>query len=204
LCRENPVGGRDPAGRQGIVDDKRVGGKRGLMTASLVLFSLFSFVAEANTETDENRQYAIQHSLGMSEKLGPFGLYNATFSLKEESNEYFVVVGSTVIIFGGAGIGWKHIYLDKIISPYTCITAYGIYTLPAMCTNCTGIAMDAYISGSLGVELRLFKAKTYSSHVQIGVFSAYSLSDMSVFESPSDRPLIWPVINLKISREIEG
>ncbi len=136
-------------------------------------------------------------TVGVSEKLGVLGVFSAELAWRDESTEYFVVAGTSLFIIGGVGVGWKHHFFpEEVVSPYTCVTAYGVYILPALCTHCSGIDMTAHVSGSAGVGIRIFEHAPHRLELQFGILSAFDLSAWEVFESPSDRPLLWPVANL--------
>ena len=166
----------------------------------LLLLLPFSTPSEEVSGPEPGLQKYVENSFGLTEKMNVFGMYSLTVGLRDHSDQYFVVLGTTFIIFGGVGVGWKHNFSDSAVSPYTCVTAYGVYTLPAMCPNCGSIPKTrAYASGSAGLEFEIYKSRSRVSHIQLGVLTAYSFHDLAIFESPSDIPWIWPVVNLKIS-----
>ena len=47
--------------------------------------------------------------------------------------------------------------------------------------------------------LRLTKQKN-KIHIQTGFISQYNFTEKDFFESPSDKPAIWPTLNIKFSR----
>ena len=144
-------------------------------------------------------------SIGMSETLGVFGMLNANYDVKGRSNDsdhYFVTAGIFPIPFiGGAGFGWKHYFNASRISPFSSLAGFGTYVLPAMCStdNCK-TKFGLIVSASLGYDFYLIKSDRLNLHLQLGVLSQYDLINWELFESPSNIPEIWPVINLKLGK----
>ena len=145
--------------------------------------------------------------IGMSETMGVFGMINANYDIDAWSNDsdhYFITAGVFPIPFiGGAGFGWKHYYNSTRVSPFSSLTGFGTYALPAMCStgNCrTKFGLIA--SASLGYDFYLIKSDRLNLHLhlQLGVLSQYDIANLEFFESPSNIPEIWPVINLKLGK----
>jgi hypothetical protein len=86
------------------------------------------------------------------------------------------------------------------LSQSTSLTASAIYTLPVMCSgdNC-GIDIRPFVMAAACVDLTVIDGKRLGLHFTPGIMSTYSVFDGGIFESPSDRPAIWPVINLGLS-----
>ncbi len=139
-------------------------------------------------------------SVGMSETLGIYG--GVTVNLNRigstSRDQYFMTLGTSLFFLGGAGLGWKHYFSSSRVAPYVSLAAFGTYALP-MCGKSSGCALplSANISGSLGLDLYLYKSNWLKLHLQIGVMTIYNMIDFEIFESPSDIPILWPVINLK-------
>ena len=136
----------------------------------------------------------------MSE-LGAYGLLSVNYnheSLSDNNNQYFTTFGVYLIpLLGGVGYTWKHYFNSSRISPFTSLTGFGAFALPVMCSKCDSIIGDLLVSGSIGVDYYVTKKDWINIHFQLGIMSQYSLTGGEVFESPSDIPEIWPVINIK-------
>ena len=137
-----------------------------------------------------------QLSVGMSETLGPFGGFNITKSRFAGRSEFFVVAGSTAIIVGGAGAGWKYRFRDWGAVPYVSLTGSGVFFLPMSESN-KAIPTYLFTTGSVGLELPLFQFQHTKVSGDLGLMSIFNVTKWEVFESPSDRPEIWPTFNLK-------
>ena len=147
--------------------------------------------------------------LGISESLGVFGLISMDIELTTLSKEneffYFTIGSFPLPIFGGAGITYKRYYnsygidpLSKIyIQPYVSTTLFSSYMLgpsdsPAKTFNMATIGF--------GADFFVIKINSTSINIQTGIFTQYNFSERELFESPSDKPEIWPAINIKISQ----
>jgi hypothetical protein len=139
------------------------------------------------------------YAVGMSEKMGPFGIFSGSRVIERGSEELHLVIGAfPVPIIGGMGAGWRHNFGEARAVPFTNLTASAIYTLPAMCTANCGIDIRPYVTGSAGIDVKLAEAQTMDFHLMVGVMSMFSVFEGAIFESPSDRPAIWPVLNLSL------
>jgi len=138
-----------------------------------------------------------RHSFGMTDSLGVMGMYSYRVSDPEQYGGAFVTVGTTFIIFGGAGMGYQHHFGEGHLAPFVTTTGFVQYMLPAMCTgdDCP-TEFTPMLSGSGGIELRTLREGRTNFHLQAGVWSAVDLTDMGAIASPSDKPSIWPVINV--------
>ena len=143
--------------------------------------------------------------IGMSETMGVFGMINANYNIDAWSNDsdhYFITTGVYPIPFiGGAGLGWKHYYNSNRVSPFSSLTGFGAYMLPVMCSgdHCK-TKFGIIASASLGYDFYFIKSDRLNLHLQLGVLSQYDLANLEFFESPSNIPEIWPVINLKFGK----
>jgi hypothetical protein len=145
----------------------------------------------------------IQFSLGLSDSFGVLGLGSVKLTDPERFGDFFFTAGTTLIFLGGAGVGYQHSFGQGHLAPYATTTALVGYTLPMMCSvEPCRIRFMPMVSGSGGIELRSLREEQTNFRLQIGLWSAFDFSSLSVFESPSDRPLIWPVINLGWSGSI--
>lgn len=160
-----------------------------------VIISLLIFIGIYESKS-ESRSVTV----GISETLGIHG--GVTINLKRDistnRDHYFVALGTTIFFLGGAGFGWKHYFSSSRVAPYITLAAFGTYVLP-MCGKSSGcgLPLSANISGSVGLDLTLFKSDWLNLHLQIGAMTIYNVIDLELFESPSDIPGLWPVINLK-------
>ena len=165
----------------------------------IVIFSLSFLSAGSDAEK-------MSVSVGITETMGIFGMINLNYNIdswSNETNRYFITTGVFPIPFiGGAGIGWKRYFNSSRFSPYVSATALGTYVLGFCQTdNCDSSAkLGAIISTSLGCDMQLIKSNKFNLHLQVGVLSQYNLTNLEVFESPSDEPGLWPVFNFKFYR----
>lgn len=143
-----------------------------------------------------------KHSVGMTESLGVMGIYSYKLSNEEQFGGAFLTVGTTFLLFGGAGVGYTHHFGEGHLAPFVTTTGLVTYTLPMMCTgsNCA-TRYTPMVSGSGGLELRSLRQGRTNFHLQAGVWSAFDLASDGVLESPSDKPSIWPMLNLAWSSE---
>ena len=139
-------------------------------------------------------------TFGMSEKLGPFGILTRSAVFVRGANE-FHVVGGTSLFFGGVGSGWRFNLRQGRIVPFTNLTASAVYFLPVMCStdNCRTV-VKPFLIGSFCLDLVVFDGERFDLHLVPGVMSIFDIWSWEISESPSDRPAIWPVINLGLSR----
>ena len=144
--------------------------------------------------------------VGMSETMGIFGMINANYDIDAWSNDsdhYFITMGVFPIpVIGGAGIAWKHYFNSSRITPFSSVSMSGTYILSwcqsDRCDNPAKLAM--ILTAALGYDFYLIKSDRLNLHLQLGVLSQYGLGNLEFFESPSDIPEMWPVINLKIGK----
>ena len=142
--------------------------------------------------------------IGMSEKMGLFGMINASYDLpglSKDQYKFSVEIGS-IMIAGGAGISWKRYFNSSRITPFSSASVTGTYILSWCQTdNCDNPAqLGLMLTGALGYDFYLIKSDRMNIHLQLGVLSQYDFINKGIFESPSDKPEIWPVINLKFGR----
>ena len=141
--------------------------------------------------------------VGMSETMGLFGMINANYDIDKWSNErnhYVITVGVFPIpILGGIGIAWKRHFKSSRITPFTSASVSRTYMLGWCQTdNCDNSAeLGIMLTGALGYNFHFIQSNRLNMHLQLGVLSQYDLANQDFFESPSDKPSIWPVINLK-------
>ena len=175
-----------------------------MLTAFLMSLSV-SFASEevAVPTSSDGPSYKVQHSLGLSETMGPFGIYNYSRSRSFGLNEFYVVAGTSAIIFGGVGAGWKVRLRERGVTPYVTVTGSGIYMVPSMCQDCGPIRTHVFAIGSVGVELPLVQLRHSTLLADFGVMSIYNVSEWERFDSPSDIPAIWPAFNLKLRGKTE-
>ncbi|MDP6935334.1 MAG: hypothetical protein QGG40_20610, partial [Myxococcota bacterium] len=147
-----------------------------------------------------NIAHGSQLSFGMSDSLGVYGVGSLTFPIDQVHEDLFIVVGSTLFVLGGGGIGWQHYFSEGPISPFATVTGFAAYTLPMMCvTDDCSIYVAPFLGAAGGVEFRTQRPDTTNFHLQLGVYSSYDLREGEVLESPSDKPLIWPLLNVGMS-----
>ena len=144
-------------------------------------------------------------SFGMHESLGIFGLIaiNSEINIEKwdkKKNHLYLVGGVMGIpIIGGSGITWKRYFNSSRLSPFSTLSILGIYLLP-ICQTCGDnckVKTDLLVSSSLGLDLNIIKLKKSNLNIQFGVLSMYSIGNKETFDSPSDKPSIWPIINFK-------
>ena len=144
--------------------------------------------------------------IGMSETMGMFGMINLNYDIdkwSDSKNHYFITAGVFPIpLFGGAGIAWKRYFNSSRITPFTSASVTGTYILSWCQTdNCDNPAqLGLMLTGALGYDFYLIKSDKINIHLQLGVLSQYDFINKGIFESPSDKPGIWPVINLKFGK----
>lgn len=144
----------------------------------------------------------VRYSVGLGDSLGPIGLVSAQIYDKERFGDAYLVVGTTLLIINGVGVGWQRRFGDGIVAPYVNATAFAMIGLPAMCqTDHCSIKVLPMVSGSGGIELRTRSEDKTNLHLQLGVWSAYDFVSTEIFESPSDKSYIWPVINVGWTRK---
>ena len=144
--------------------------------------------------------------IGMSETMGIFGMINANYNIDawgNDSDHYFITAGVFPIpLIGGAGVAWKRYFNSSRIRPFSSMAITGTYILGWCQTdNCDNSAkLGMIITAALGYDFYLIKSDRLNLHLQLGVLSQYGLGNLEFFESPSDIPEMWPVINLKLGK----
>ena len=164
----------------------------------LILSLLLSFSILSASPPEPNMR-----SVGFtSETMGLWGMLNVNYTIDDwssDSDHYYVTAGASLIpLMGGVGFAWKHYFNSSRAAPFFCMSTFGTYILPVMCqTDDCSTQLGIITSGSFGYDFHLIQSNKFNLHLQIGILSQYDLINLEVFESPSDRPEIWPVFNLK-------
>ena len=139
-------------------------------------------------------------SVGMSEKMGPYGILSESMVFVRGANETQLFAGTTLFV-GGVGAGWRHNFRQGRVVPFTNLSASAIYFLPVMCgSGDCPIKIRPYVIGTAAVDLVVVDGEKQNLHLVLGVMSMFDVVNWELFESPSDRPAIWPVFNVAISR----
>ena len=164
----------------------------------IVLFTTLSMLS-ANLKFESIK-------FGMSESLGIFGIYNVDYKIEKFSNNLYLTYGFFVFpIFGGAGLTYKKYITNAKPDPkskrsanlYLTSTIFKYYALALHGDN---IASGTIGTIGAGLDLLLFQRKKNKIHIQAGFISQYNFTEKDFFESPSDKPAIWPSLNIKFSR----
>jgi len=149
--------------------------------------------------------------IGIPESLGVFGLISVDFEISNistnEDDFFYLTLGTFPIpIIGGAGLTYKRYFnsfqIDPIsntyFKPYVSTTLFSCYMMGA-----SDSMANTYNMATLGFGADFFVIKVNSTNINIqaGVFTQYNFSEREFFGSPSDQPLIWPTINIKISQD---
>lgn len=147
--------------------------------------------------------------IGIPESLGVFGLISVDFEISNISNEddiFYLTLGTFPLpIFGGAGFTYKRYFnsfeIDPIsnsyFKPYVSTTLFSCYMLGPSDSPAKTYNMATF---GFGADFFIIKVNSTSINIQTGVFTQYNFSEREFFGSPSDQPLIWPTINIKISQ----
>ena len=143
--------------------------------------------------------YTKSTSIGISESMGIFGMISRENKFSNDS-DFFMTRGVFLIPFmGGWGVGWKHYFSSSKVKPYAALSMFATYSIGWCQTdNCDApVKLGAMLSASVGYDFLVIKSEKFNLHMQLGVLSQLDLVEMKVFESSSDKPEIWPVVNLK-------
>ena len=146
----------------------------------------------------------VRFSVGLGESLGIAGLVSAQIYDRDRFGDAYLVVGSTMLIINGVGVGWQHRFWDRVITPFVNGTGFAMIGLPAMCSgdHCR-IKVHPALSASAGFEWRPNHFSEQSGlHLQVGLSSMfiYDFYHLEVVESPSSSPHVWPVLNVGWTR----
>ena len=163
--------------------------------------------APAPAPADETRPAQgeeVRFSVGLGESLGLAGLVSAQIYDRERFGDAYLVVGSTMMIINGVGVGWQHRFWDRVITPFVNGTGFAMIGLPAMCSgdHCR-IKVFPVAGASAGFEWRTNHLSGKPGlHLQVGLASMvmYDSNGLRVLDSPSDNPYIWPVLNVGWTR----
>ena len=183
------------------------------MKKILFILSIISFLFSSNILLGPLVDtHAIEHSIGISDKLGILGIYTQTWNYKDEYTkiESYYTIGSSFILLGGAGFGVKYLlpalYEDgkntdydnlivikilKRMNPYVSLTGYGYYILGS-----GGLAT----TGSIGIDMHIIKWEKINLGVQLGLISTYDFTrgNFDLTLAASEGPeWIMPSINIK-------
>ena len=150
--------------------------------------------------------------LGNSESLGAFGLVSLDFkisNLSTESDIFYFTIGSFPLpIFGGTGLTYKKYFnnikidpvTDAYFKPYVSTTLFSYYALAFASSSNSSVVNGLMTTLGFGADFPVLKTKKIALNLQTGIYTQFNISEMEVFESPSDQPEIWPTINIKISK----
>ena len=145
--------------------------------------------------------YTKSTTIGMSETMGIFGMIGNSKNINGFDDLYLVKGVFPIPLLGGIGLSLKNYYSSSRTKPFTALTMLGTYTLGFCGTdNCDPLKMGAMLSWSLGYDFHLIKSQKINMHLKLGILSQFDLVQMKVFESPSDKPEIWPILNLSFNR----
>ena len=142
------------------------------------------------------------YSFGMSENMGLYGIVNGNMYL-DKSDPYYITFGSFIIPFmGGVGIGYRKDYpKTNRLTHYVSSSTTTVCMLPIMCS--TGECppkFDILLSGSTGLNIRLFELNDKIYNLQLGFLMNHALFNIAIDGSASNIPGLIPVINIKIER----
>ena len=146
-------------------------------------------------------------SLGVSDKLGIFGTISAEHTKKNPQNNKTRLVFSYGF-FGIPTIGGGAATLvskdeRKRLSPYINISAMCIYVIPISNSSVSpAIVFRPLLNMSAGLDLNVLKLKKKNVRLNVGVMSIYDFGASEIFTSPSDSPYLWPIFNIKISKNL--
>ena len=143
--------------------------------------------------------------MGLGESLGLAGMVSAQIYNRERFGDAYLVVGSTMLVINGVGVGWQHRFWDRVITPFVNGTGFAMIGLPAMCDG-DHCRIKAYpvVSAAAGFEWRPNHfSEQPGLHLQVGLSSMvmYGSDGLRVLDSPSDFPYIWPVLNVGWTRQ---
>ena len=162
-------------------------------------------LAEPAKEVRPAQGEEVRFSVGLGESLGLAGLVSAQIYDRDRFGDAYLVVGSTMLIINGVGVGWQHHFWDRVITPFVNGTGFAMIGLPAMCDG-PHCRVKAYpvVSGAAGFEWRPNHfSEQPGLHLQVGLASMvmYDFDRVRVLDSPSDNPYIWPVLNVGWTRQ---
>ncbi len=179
------------------------------MKKILVYTFLLSFVLSSG------KPEATITSIGISDKLGIFGVINKTVffnNINSKTQVYYTYGVFPIPFTGGIGMGLKHSFLDKdfqipffdfYISPYVSCTPSINYIIGWN----SNIEFLPFITGALAIdinsdafkEIEIPNIVKFDMGVQIGVLLQYDIKNGTVYRGTSNEPdEIWPSINIKI------
>ena len=121
---------------------------------------------------------------------------------------YFTIGSFPIPIFGGTGLTYKKYFnnfeidpISKInFKPYVSTTLLSYYSLGFSSSSDSDIKNGIMTTLGFGTDFSILKTKKLLLNLQTGIYTQFNLSEMELFESPSDQPEIWPAINIKISQ----
>ena len=181
------------------------------MKKILFIFFLFSFLVSSNILLGPLKDtHSIEHSIGISDKLGLLGVYTQTWSYKDEYTniESYYTIGTTALIFGGGGFGIKNSFpalyqkakdekYDNL-TPYVSLTGHAYYILSwGSAPSKTGLAA----TGSVGIDVHIIKWEQINLGAQLGLISTYDFTrgNFGYTLGASNGPnWIMPSINIKV------
>ena len=147
----------------------------------------------------------VRFSVGLGESLGIAGIVSAQIYDRDRFGDAYLVVGSTMLIINGVGVGWQHRFWDRVITPFVNGTGFAMIGLPAMCSgsHCR-IKVHPALNASAGLEWRPNHfSEQPGLHLQVGLSTMfiYDFYNLEVVESPHTSPHVWPVLNVGWTRQ---
>ena len=147
----------------------------------------------------------VRFSVGLGESLGLAGLVSAQIYDRDRFGDAYLVVGSTMLVINGVGVGWQHHFWDRVITPFVNGTGFAMIGLPAMCSgsHCR-IKVHPALNASAGLEWRPNHfSEQPGLHLQVGLSTMfiYDFYNLEVVESPHTSPHVWPVLNVGWTRQ---
>ena len=164
----------------------------------LIIYAfLFSFIFATSKST----------SLGMSDKLGVFGLVSTehTRPLADIDNGALVLSYGFMGIptIGGAAATLSFSDDSKRLSTYFNVSGMCVYIVPMSSSSSSPeVLLRPLLNISVGLNFKALKLKKKTVGINLGVMSIYDFGFSEIFTSPSDIPYIWPTFNIKISRKV--
>ena len=142
---------------------------------------------------------ASEYSLGLSDKLGLYGLLTKTWIYENNKSDYYLFAGTSMIIIGGAGAGYKYYLYKGDFSPYINISGFSFYVL-SMSENGEVGGSNFNISASIGTDITAIDWKDNAIKLHFGIITMYNIENKeSLVLSASNGPQhIMPTFNIKV------
>ena len=137
--------------------------------------------------------------MGLSDKLGFYGALTKTWIYEKDQFDYYFFAGTSMLITGGAGVGYKYYFSKGDFSPYINISGFSYY-IASMSEKSDVGGSDLNLSASIGADLTAIDWKDNAIKLHFGIITMYDIQNKEslVLSATNGPPDIMPTFNIKV------